>query len=236
MTSLPLWLTGNANCSYFADRQARSVVVDPNFALNSQLYSHLIEQGFRRSGDQVYRPYCDSCQACIPTRIAVNDFKPDRKQKRCLKRNAETQVTLKNAEFESAHFDLYVRYQAARHDQNAPAKITADDYIEFLGSTWCNTLFVEFKIQQQLAAVAVVDVLENAYSAVYTFFEPALADYSPGVYAVLWQIETARQLELDYVYLGFWIKNCRKMQYKNQYQPLQGLIQQQWQIITNQST
>ncbi|MGZ5524653.1 MAG: arginyltransferase [Methylomonas sp.] len=232
MISVPLWLTAEHACSYLPDGRAQSAVVDPSFMLNPLLYSRLIEQGFRRSGDQVYKPYCSSCQGCVPTRIPVTDFLPDRKQKRCAKRNARTLVSIKPAAFDPQHLELYRRYQAARHDKDATAAISPDEYMHFLGSSWCNTWFVEFLITGKLAAVAIVDVLDNALSAVYTFFDPNFADYSPGVFAVLWQVEQARKLNLDYVYLGFWIKDCRKMSYKKQYQPLEGLTGQQWQLIS----
>jgi len=231
MISVPIYISGKYDCSYFDGNIAESVAVDPGFPLDTVIYSGLIEQGFRRSGDQVYRPHCQQCQACIPTRIPVKDFQADRKQRRCQKRNTQTDVQIKPARFDSRHFDLYQRYQAARHDQSYADKITPQEYMQFLGSSWCNTLFVEYSIAGKLAAIAVVDVLDQALSAVYTFFDPEFADYSPGVYAVLWQINLAREQNFDYVYLGFWIKNCRKMQYKNQYQPLQGFIDQQWQAI-----
>lgn len=232
MISVPLWMTAEHACSYLDAKLARSAVVDPNFTLDPQLYSRLIEQGFRRSGDQVYKPYCAGCEDCVPTRIPVADFLPDRKQKRCSRRNVQTGVTIKPAAFDPRHFDLYQRYQAARHGKGDTVSITPDDYMHFLGSGWCDTWFVEFSIAGNLAAVAVVDVLDDALSAVYTFFAPEFADYSPGVFAVLWQIEQARKLDLDYVYLGFWIKDCRKMNYKIQYQPLEGLIGQRWQPIS----
>jgi arginine-tRNA-protein transferase len=231
MISVPLWLSSPHDCSYLDNKIAQSVVVYEGFVLDTLMYSRLIEQGFRRSGDQVYAPHCPSCQACVPSRIAVADFQADRKQKRCWQRNRDTQVTIKPAKFETEHFKLYKRYQAERHDRGDNQQISEQDYIEFLSSNWCNTWFVEFRINHQLAAVAIVDVLDNALSAVYTFFDPVFAQYSPGVFAVLWQIEHAKCLNLEYVYLGFWIKACRKMLYKNQYQPLQGLINQQWQTV-----
>lgn len=231
MISVPLWLTAEHACSYLDDRFAQSAVIDPDFPLDTLLYSRLIEQGFRRSGNQVYKPYCHGCMACVPTRIPVAEFLPDRKQKRCMKRNAQTQVRIKPAEFDPRHFDLYRRYQAMRHDKGEANSVSPQEYMQFLGSSWCDTWFVEFSIADKLAAVAVVDVLDHALSAVYTFFEPEFANYSPGVFAVLWQIEQAGQLNLDYLYLGFWIKDCRKMSYKNQYQPLFGLLDQQWQPI-----
>ncbi|MDD2739854.1 MAG: arginyltransferase [Methylomonas lenta] len=231
MISLPLWLTAENACSYLDGRLSQSAVVHPDFDMDTSLYAQLLEQGFRRSGSQVYKPYCNNCQACVPTRLPVAVFQPNRKQRRCSQRNKHTQVVIKTAEFNERHFDLYRRYQIARHDKTQATEISREDYLHFLGSTWCDTWFVEFLIEGQLAAVAIVDVLENALSAVYTFFDPAFNDYSPGVFAVLWQIETARQHQLEHVYLGFWIADCRKMSYKTQYQPLEGLIAGKWQNI-----
>ncbi len=231
MISLPLWLTAENACSYLDGRLSQSAVVHPDFDMDTALYAQLLEQGFRRSGSQVYKPYCNNCQACVPTRLPVAVFQPNRKQRRCSQRNKHTQVVIKTAEFNERHFDLYRRYQIARHDKTQATEISREDYLHFLGSTWCDTWFVEFLIEGQLVAVAIVDVLENALSAVYTFFDPAFNDYSPGVFAVLWQIETARQHQLEHVYLGFWIADCRKMSYKTQYQPLEGLIAGKWQNI-----
>ena len=109
--------------------------------------------------------------------------------------------------------------------------ISKDDFISFLSSSWRNTLFVEFLVNNELAAVAVVDLLDNALSAVYTFFEPGFSQYSLGTYAVLWQQNRAKELNLEFVYIGFWIKNCRKMSYKTQYQPIQGFIDNEWKTI-----
>ncbi|NOV32615.1 arginyltransferase [Methylomonas sp. ZR1] len=236
MSSIPIWLDSGHACGYLDYRLARSGFVHPSVNIDTTLYSQLIAQGFRRSGDHVYKPYCEACQACVPTRLPVALFQADRKQKRCIKRNAQTRIVVKNAEFDPRHFRLFRRYLSARHDKpGEDTEITPDDYIKFLGSSWCDTLFVEFLIGGQLAAVAVVDVVADGLSAVYTFFDPDFADYSPGVYAVLWQIETAKQMGLPYVYLGYWIKDCRKMRYKIDYQPLTGLINGQWQFISNQT-
>ncbi|MCQ8105746.1 arginyltransferase [Methylomonas sp. SURF-2] len=231
MISIPLWLSAEHDCSYLEGKLARSAVVQPDFPLDTAFYSRLIEQGFRRSGDQVYRPHCQHCKACVPTRVPVAAFRANRGQRRCARRNQHTQVIIKTAEFNERHFDLYRRYQRARHQNPPDAAISREDYLHFLTSHWCETWFVEFLIEGRLAAVAVVDALDHALSAVYTFFDPDFDAYSPGVFAVLWQIEEAKRRELEFVYLGFWIADCRKMRYKNQYQPLQGLTAGQWQDI-----
>lgn len=236
MIRLPLWLTGESPCSYLSQRSSRSLVVDPTLAMDSSLYTQLLNQGFRRSGNQVYRPHCDDCQACIATRLAVAEFVPDRRQRRCWQRNRHTQVVVKSTQFDPRHFELYRRYQAARHQPEEAPPISVEDYLQFFDSDWCETWFVEFLIEGRLAAVAVVDIVEDGLSAVYTYFDPAFNQYSPGVLAVLWQIEHARQLQLPYVYLGYWIADCRKMRYKIQYQPIQGLIADRWQPLPKPSS
>jgi len=107
-------------------------------------------------------------------------------------KNQQTTALIKPAVFEQAHYDLYLRYQNQRHTGGNMASSSPAEYIKFLGSSWCNTQFIEFHIADELAAVAIVDCLDNALSAVYTFFDPKFSSYSPGAYAVLWQIQHAQ--------------------------------------------
>jgi arginyl-tRNA--protein-N-Asp/Glu arginylyltransferase len=228
MISIPLILTQDHPCSYLEGERAQSLFVHPACRLTSALYGQLLALGFRRSGDEVYAPCCGKCSACIPARVPVDEFKPDRSQKRCLKRNRNTRVIIKPAIFEQAHYEMYLRYQNFKHEGGAMTESSPYEYLNFLGSSWCNTCFAEFSIGNELSAVAVIDQFDQSWSAVYTFFEPKFYEYSPGMYAVLWQIEQARRLQKKYLYLGFWIKNCRKMAYKSVYQPLQLYVGQQW--------
>lgn len=228
MISIPLFLTQEHPCGYLENEIAQSLFVHPSYKLTTQQYAQLIKQGFRRSGDEVYKPHCQRCSSCIAARVAVAHFKPSRNQKRCLKKNINTQAIVKPAVFSQDHFDMYLRYQADRHQSGSMAHFRPDDYIHFLSSLWCNTRFVEFSIDNELAAIAVIDQLDNAWSAVYTFFEPKFSSYSLGVYAILWEIEQARLKQREFLYLGFWIKDCKKMAYKTEYQPIQLLIDNQW--------
>lgn len=232
MRSIPLFLTDEHPCSYLEGQSASSAFVHPSFKLSTSIYSQLIAQGYRRSGDYVYTPQCRHCTECIAVRIPVTQFKPKRHQKRCLVKNSGTRAILKPARFEPAHYNLYMRYQKSRHGDGNMAHSTPEEYMEFLGSSWCDTLFVEFLIDGKLIAVAVVDRLINALSAVYTFFDPDYSAFSPGVYAVLWQIEWARRLKVKWLYLGYWIHDCHKMNYKTDYQPLEMLIGQHWREAT----
>jgi arginine-tRNA-protein transferase len=228
MISIPLILIPPHACSYLDDQQSQSVFVHPNYPLTTSIYTQLIAQGFRRSGDEVYAPHCPNCAACIPARLAVHDFKPDRSQQRCWRKNSQTTAIIKPAVFEQAHYELYLRYQQTRHTGGNMAESSPDEYIDFLSSSWGNTVFVEFSINEELAGVAIVDQLDNALSAVYTFFDPKFSSYSLGVYAVLWQIEYALMQKHEFLYLGFWIQACQKMAYKSHYQPLQLFRNKQW--------
>lgn len=229
MRQIGLFLGGEHPCSYLPGRSARSVYVDATLELNASIYSSLAEQGFRRSGDLVYRPHCRVCKSCVPVRIPVSRFLPNRSQLRTLRNNADLIVTPKPPEFEEEHYHLFRRYLAARHDDSGMVDSSPEDYIGFLGSHWVNTSFVEFKSKDKLLAVAVVDRLTSGLSAVYTFFDPAYAERGLGTLAVLWQIGEASRLGLKWLYLGYWIGDCRKMSYKDRFRPLEALIGNHWQ-------
>ncbi|HET8808563.1 MAG TPA: arginyltransferase [Methylophaga sp.] len=219
-------------CSYLADRQARNIYPDPLRPLTNKLYSQLIQHGFRRSGEHVYRPYCPSCAACVPVRIKVKDFQPNRNQRRCLQQNQQITVNLHAAEFNEQHYDLYCRYLHSRHPGGGMDNPTPHSYQQFLTSSWSDTRFIEIFDKDQLLAVAITDFVNGAASAFYTFFEPKLAKRSLGTLAILKQIELARQQGLDFLYLGYWIEASPKMNYKTHFAALQ-YFDGQWHDFDN---
>ena len=228
MISIPLVLSQEHPCGYLETKIAQSLFVHPSYSITTSTYTHLLEQGFRRSGEEVYAPHCSHCSACIPARLPLKKFKPSKSQRRCMRKNIETRVNIKPAIFEQAHYDMYLRYQAIRHPEGSMINASPENYFSFLSSSWCNTQFVEFSINNELAGIAIIDQFDEAWSAVYTFFEPKFSDYSLGVYAILWQIQQANLQQKEYLYLGFWLKDCTKMSYKTCYQPIQLLIDKQW--------
>ncbi len=231
MISIPLILTDEHECSYLTKENAKTAFVHPAFPIDNQLYSKLITQGYRRSGNELYSPYCAKCQQCVSVRIPIRQFNPNRRQRRCKQKHNATTTIIKTASFDQRHYDLYLKYQKHRHAGGVMAESTEEDYFNFLSSSWCQTAFVEFHSGDALFAVATIDLLQNSLSAVYTFFDPDFAHLSPGVYAILWQISYAQQMNLDFLYLGYWIEQCPKMTYKTQYQPIEGYFDHQWQQI-----
>ena len=228
---LQFYLTAPYPCSYLADHQARSQVVAPGSLVDTVVYSELVRLGFRRSGMHVYRPRCDSCIACTPVRIPVDRFQPNRTQRRCRQRNSEVVMRLRPLVFEESHYRLYRRYQNARHAGGGMDQDDREQYRSFLLQSRVDSALAEFTLHGEVIMVALVDRLLDGLSAVYTFYEPDLSARSLGVLGVLSQIELARTMNLPYLYLGYWIQDCRKMAYKQAYRPLEAFIQGQWQAL-----
>jgi arginine-tRNA-protein transferase len=226
---LPLYLSAPHACSYLPDRRSSTLFADPAEAMDMSTYSELLRFGFRRSGRIVYAPRCQTCRQCMSLRIPVAQFSPRRNQRRILKANRNIEIRSTPARFDKAHFTLYQRYTQARHQDGEMANATPDEYMDFLHSAWCDTVFVEFLIDGQLVAVAVTDRPADGLSAVYTFFEPALAARSLGTFAILSQIEMAAAEQRPYLYLGYWIHDSRKMAYKADFRPLEAWFEGRWQ-------
>jgi arginine-tRNA-protein transferase len=225
---IQFYLTAPYPCSYLEDLEARSQVAAPAHLIGPAAYSRLIQEGFRRSGLYTYRPHCYGCRRCVPVRIEAGAFRPSRSQKRSWGRTHGLKVDILPLEFNEEHFELYRRYQEKRHKGGGMDLDDSEQYAQFLLASQVNTTLAEFRDDGRLVMVAVVDRVEDGLSAVYTFFDPDLEKRGLGTYAVLWQVELARSMGLPYVYLGYWIKESRKMAYKCHYRPLQGLIEGRW--------
>ncbi len=164
-------------------------------------------------------------------RIPVGQFKPNRNQQRAWKRNQNLQAIHRAVEFRQDHFDLFCRYLSARHPNGGMDNSTPEDYFSFIASPWSRTSLIEFHEAQQLLGVAVLDILTDGVSAVYSFFDPSEEKRSLGVYMILWEINEAERLGVPYVYLGYWIKTCKKMGYKSTFRPFEAYQDGMWSIF-----
>ncbi|TMP73474.1 arginyltransferase [Pseudoalteromonas sp. S1609] len=218
-------------CSYLPDRQEQLLVILDPSCYNSNKFESLLGLGFRRSGNQIYRPHCPICSACSSVRVLADEFMPTKSQKRKLNK-AKNRFEVKYSQVErEQYYPLYSKYISLRHQDGSMYPPDKSQFQSFLFCSWLTITFIELWDQENLVAVAVTDCMDNAISAIYTFFDPDYEHFSLGTVMILQQLKFAKQQHKQFVYLGYQIDECDKMKYKTQFLPAQKQLNDQWVAI-----
>jgi len=184
--------------------------------------------GFRRSGDHIYRPHCNNCNACVAARVVASEFKPSKSQRRVINTNQDLRLEITDSVIDDEAYELYERYISGKHADGDMFPPDRHQYESFLNNSLGSTRYFRLYEKDKLVCVAVADEMLDGLAAIYTFYDPDLEKRSLGTFAVLLQISHAKRRALPYVYLGYWIENCQKMNYKTRFKPLEMLSGGRW--------
>jgi len=220
-------ITQAFKCNYLPEQEERLLVAVDERLHNTEQYSWLMANGFRRSSDQIYRPHCIDCNACKSIRV----LNPSKSQKRLLNKNKHYTLKISSAP-KDMYYTLYEQYINTIHHDGSMFPANVAQYETFTKSNVSEQIFIETWDNDRLISVAVTDVLTDALSAVYTFYHPDYRAKALGVFSILNQIKLSCEYHKRFLYLGYQIDSCQKMNYKNKYFPYQELINNSW-ITTN---
>jgi leucyl-tRNA---protein transferase len=236
LEKIQFYVTTKYPCGYINNQEAQSIVATPYKKVDERTYGDLIQQGFRRSGQYVYKPQCHECNACIPIRVCVEKFTKSQSQKRIIKKHSYITAKILPLNFEEEHYNLYVNYQNNRHRINSEITNDVADYNDFLIKSNVNTQIIEFRAKGKLMMVTIIDRVKNGISAVYTFYDCNDTKLSLGTYSILWLLNFCNNEKLNHLYLGYWINDSKKMKYKVNFKPYELMINGSWQEFPNQPT
>ncbi len=229
---LVFYRTGPMPCPYLSGNIERNLFTELRGVQAQEQHETLTRAGFRRSHHIVYRPACPGCSDCIPVRIVASEFRPTRSERRILRRNSDLSVTLLDPVATDEHYAIFAAYQRDRHGDSEMAAMTFSDFRAMIEDTVVDTQLVEFRNQDgALIAGCLIDRISDAFSAVYSYYDPKECDRGLGNFMILWLVETAASIGLSHVYLGYWIEGCDKMSYKTRYRPIELLGDSGWEKL-----
>ncbi|MDA8586584.1 arginyltransferase [Rhodobacteraceae bacterium] len=231
------YVTAPQPCPYLDGRMERKLFTSLQGDHTEQLNNSLSKQGFRRSQNVLYRPSCAECSACYSARIRVADFKLSRGQKRTVKKNAELKREATSPWATEEQYALFRSYLDSRHADGGMADMDIFEFAAMIEETPIRSRVVEYATrkdgEKHLAAVSLTDVLDDGLSMVYSFYDPALVGFSLGTYVILDHVNIARDAGLPYVYLGYWVPNSDKMNYKANFSAVEVYSAGEWKPLTD---
>ncbi len=235
------YITAPQPCPYLPGRLERKLFTHLTRSRSGSLIDNLLKGGFRRSQNIAYMPYCETCSACVPVRILVDEFEPKRTLKKIWRTNLDILRQRTGSVPTSEQYSVFRAYLDDRHRDGGMADMSVLDYAMMVEDSVVNTQLTEYRLRgdcedagdagaqrEPLVGVALSDRLSDGISMVYSFFDPEMKERSLGSYMIIEHVEYARSLGLPYVYLGYWIDGARKMEYKTRFRPQEQLTPEGW--------
>ncbi|MEZ6129064.1 MAG: arginyltransferase [Planctomycetaceae bacterium] len=221
-------MTGSVSeCSYLPGRMSR-MQYRLALSLTPERYEHLLERGWRRFGRTLFRPMCAACSECRSLRIDATAFQPTRSQRRTRNRNDDIQLHVGPPTATSEHLDLYNVYHLDMHERRRwPFReICRDQYFEsFMDGEFPFAREFQYRLNDRLVAVGLVDMTDRVMSSIYFYHHPELRERSLGTFSVLRELALAQETGRHWLYMGYYIRDCISMNYKNRFAPHQFLQQ-----------
>ena len=230
------YVTAPSACPYLEGRIERKVFTELRGPDAAALNEALGRVGFRRSQSVVYRPACEGCSECVSVRVRARDFVPTRSMKRVARLNCDLKSEVKPPIVSDEQYELLSSYLGTRHGDGTMADMSNDEFRDMVESSPVPTVLIEYRrvIDRKLMAVALTDQLSDGLSMIYSFFDTSSAPRSLGTYLIFDHIERVKHANQPYVYLGYWVKNSQKMNYKGRFRPLERLGQNGWYEISDE--
>ena len=225
------YVTAPSPCPYIKDKIERKVFTELTGPDAPALNEALGRVGFRRSQSVVYRPACENCSACISVRVRANEFTLSKSQRRVIKTNNDLIAQVCPPKVTDEQYALLKTYLNTRHHGGSMADMTLEEYREMVEASPVTTILVEYRrvIDNRLMAVALTDELTDGLSMIYSYYDASKNNRSLGTYIILDHITRAALAARPYVYLGYWVKDSPKMNYKGKFTPLEKLGPGGWQ-------
>ncbi|WP_421695416.1 arginyltransferase [Aestuariivirga sp.] len=231
------FITAPSPCPYLAGRVERKVFTHLVGHDARSLNTQLSQGGFRRSQNIAYRPACDGCAACVSVRVPVNTFVPSRSFRRTLKANSDIDGTVAKSQATSEHYSLFRGYIDSRHSDGGMADMTVLDFSAMVDDNFVDSRLVEYRVRDEeggrgrLVGAVLIDILGDGISMIYSFYEPDEGERSLGTFMILDNIARVKRLGLPYLYLGYWVRGSRKMDYKSRFLPQERLTAEGWTLF-----
>jgi arginine-tRNA-protein transferase len=187
----------------------------------------LVKSGYRRFGTFFSQPICENCYDCESIRVDVNDYKFSKSQRRVIRKNLKTPYIEQEPTISQEHIELYNKYHKykSQHSGWKYNEITANEYFEnFVDGAGEFGREILFFDDDQLIGVDLIDMVDDGISSIYFYYDPDYSHLSLGVFSLLLQIIFAQEKKLDWIYLGYYVKGCKSLEYKQKYKPYQKLI------------